>query len=187
MSLQVITGCMFSGKTTELLRLYRESEEAKLLVNHSKDSRYSVRSDVTSHDLKTERSLAFENLEALRREAVYLSASRVFIDEAQFFPNLYDTVKLMVDEDRKHVVVAGLNGDYRRRAFGQIPMLLPIADSVSILHASCSECGKPALFSHRPEASGSVVNVGGALEYVSLCRDHYLNAITNTILSKPLQ
>lgn len=184
MSLQVITGCMFSGKTTELLRLYRESEEAKVLVNHSKDSRYSAHSDVTSHDLNTERSLALENLETLRREAVYVSASRIFIDEAQFFSNLYDTVKLMVDEDRKHVVVAGLNGDYMRRVFGQISMLLPIADSVSILHARCFQCDKSALFTHRKEPSGSAVNVGGALKYVSLCRDHYLNAIPNTILSE---
>lgn len=178
---------MFSGKTTELLRLYRESKEAKLLVNHSKDSRYNADSDVTSHDLNTERSLALENLDALHREALYFSASRIFIDEAQFFSNLYDTVKRMVDDDRKHVVVAGLNGDYMRRVFGEISMLLPIADSVSILHASCVQCGKPAMFTHRKDGSDSAVNVGGALEYASLCRDHYLNAIPDTILSETSQ
>ena len=187
MSLRVITGCMFSGKTTELLRVYTESKDSKLLVNHSRDSRYNTDSNVTSHDFKTSPSIALERLEALRNMSEYWSASRIFIDEAQFFSNLYDTVTRMVDEDRKHVVIAGLNGDYMRKDFGQICMLLSIADSVSILHASCFECGNSAIFTHRKINCKSVINVGGSLEYVSLCRDHYLKAIANTILLETSQ
>lgn len=187
MSLHVITGCMFSGKTTELLRMYRESKDSKLLVNHSRDSRYNTDGNVTSHDFETSESFALESLEVLRGMSEYSSASRIFIDEAQFFSNLYDTVKSMVDDDRKHVVLSGLNGDYMRRDFGQISMLLPIADSVSLLRASCFECGNSALFTHRKINNMAVINVGGSLEYVALCRDHYLNAITNTILSETSQ
>lgn len=173
---------MFSGKTTKLLRLYGECSESKLLINHSNDCRYNSNGDVTSHDLKTESSLALDSLNSLLNKDEYFSASRIFIDEAQFFSGLYHAVTTMVDKHGKHVTLAGLNGDYLRKNFGEISELLPMADSYQLLHAKCFACAGPALFTRRKTSCTSVVNVGTS-DYIAVCRNHYLNAIPPTTIS----
>lgn len=42
------------------------------------------------------------------------------IDEAQFLPDLLEFCTTAADVDRKHVVVAGLDGDFKRQRFGQV-------------------------------------------------------------------
>lgn len=44
----------------------------------------------------------------------------IVIDEAQFFPDLQEFCCKAADEDDKSVIVAGLNGDFRRQRFGQV-------------------------------------------------------------------
>ena len=44
----------------------------------------------------------------------------IAVDEAQFFPDLLDFCKQAADRDAKVVLVAGLDGDFRRRQFGQV-------------------------------------------------------------------
>ena len=53
MSLHIITGCMFSGKTTALMTAYDECDTSKVLINHATDVRYSAEADVTTHDRRT--------------------------------------------------------------------------------------------------------------------------------------
>lgn len=60
----------------------------------------------------------------------------IAIDEAQFFPDLFDSVVRMADDDNKCVYVAGLDGDYKREAFGKdkdMLRLVPHAESVRAL------------------------------------------------------
>jgi thymidine kinase len=44
----------------------------------------------------------------------------IAIDEAQFFPDLLDFSTWAADHEGKHLLVAGLDGDYMRRRFGQV-------------------------------------------------------------------
>jgi thymidine kinase len=44
----------------------------------------------------------------------------IAVDEAQFFPDLLDFCVQAADRDAKVVLVAGLDGDFRRRQFGQV-------------------------------------------------------------------
>lgn len=44
----------------------------------------------------------------------------IAIDEAQFFPDLLDFCTWAADQEGKHLLVAGLDGDYMRRRFGQV-------------------------------------------------------------------
>lgn len=46
------------------------------------------------------------------------------IDEAQFLPDLLEFCTTAADVDRKHVVVAGLDGDFKRQRFGQVCLIL---------------------------------------------------------------
>lgn len=43
----------------------------------------------------------------------------IAIDEAQFFNDLYQFCCTAANEDQKHIIVAGLDGDFRRQKFGQ--------------------------------------------------------------------
>jgi len=181
MSLHMITGCMFSGKTGELLKRYSNSIRPKLLVNHISDSRYNSESNVTSHNLETSESLAIASLEQLRNHVEYKTVEEVFIDEAQFFEDLRDNVLVMVDKDRKHVTLSGLNGDFMRRPLGQLNQLLPYADTCVLLRARCSQCDNKALFSYKKDDRNMTIQVS-ASQYLPLCRDHYLSETANSSL-----
>ena len=70
----------------------------------------------------------------------------VAIDEAQFFPDLYEFVKLALDYYNKHVIVIGLDGDSDRNNFGDIHRLLPLCDDIIKLKALCSVCKDGSLW-----------------------------------------
>ena len=76
------------------------------------------------------------------------------IDEAQFFPDLIPFATGAADAGGKVVLVAGLDGDFRRRPFGGVGALLPHADAITKLASSCAVCGGPAHFSVRLNAEG---------------------------------
>lgn len=175
--LEMIVGCMFSGKSSELIRRIRQHRilgSAMLLVHHQSDSRYDSTA-IVSHDLVRERSHSYSRLEDVRMHPQYERSKVVFIEEAQFFADLYNEVVRMVDIDGKHVVLCGLDGDYQRQPFEQITRLIPFAESVMKCSALCSLCkdGTPGVFSKRIAPSTQREFVGGINEYIPVCRKHY--------------
>jgi thymidine kinase len=112
----------------------------------------------------------------------YAESKLVVIEEGQFFPDLVDFVLSVVDRDKKHCVVVGLDGDAHRRPFGQMLALIPLADKVEKLTAMCKLCGDgtPALFSAAISAEAATaaakgnVCVGAEERYAPMCRRHYL-------------
>ncbi len=157
--LTVITGPMFSGKSTELLRELRRAKLAELGVQafvHAQDTRRGVgnlvshdRQDATTFGLSPTAIPDAKDL-ALR---VRSSIKVVGIDEAQFFgPELVDEVNKLV-QARKRVFVAGLDLTYQGVPFGPLPQLLAYADDVRKLTAVCYYC--------KGEATRSVRYAGG--------------------------
>jgi len=72
------------------------------------------------------------------------------------------------------VIVAGLDGTYKREAFGQILELIPISEKVKKLSAICRECSQVACFTLRlgTDAQRAAINlVGGPELYKPVCRD----------------
>ena len=53
----------------------------------------------------------------------YSSFSVIAIDEAQFLPDLLPFCMHAADVENKHVLVAGLDGDFKRQRFGQVRAL----------------------------------------------------------------
>lgn len=102
----------------------------------------------------------------------------VLIDEAQFFPDLVETVCKWVDDQNKIVFVAGLNSDFKRQPFGSICQLLALADSVQILHSYCKFCEKKsrqkAIFTTRLTSDADEIIIGGTDIYAPVCRYHYI-------------
>ncbi|PRW39184.1 thymidine kinase [Chlorella sorokiniana] len=181
--IEIFMGPMFAGKTTALLRRVAELEArgfSVAVVKSSKDDRYCNASVVTHNGLKRP-CFAAPTLRAFREAAGadYPSFHVIAVDEAQFFPDLHDFCSHAADHEHKRVVLAGLDGDFQRKRFGQVLDLLPMADSVVKLTAHCKFCKQehkqvPALFSLRIAADSRQELVGGADTYAPVCRRHYV-------------
>ena len=168
-------GGMFSGKSTELIRRVKRHaviNNAVLVINSSKDIR-SSESVVKTHDDETYHCVKILDLTGVSIDDYDVVA----IDEAQFFPGLRRFVELALDSD-KHVIVAGLDGDFKQRAFGEMFDLLPLADEVLKLCALCMCCKDGTLgpFTKRclERSQDQQELVGGQDIYKAVCRRHFV-------------
>jgi len=181
-SVHLILGPMFAGKTTRLLERVKQLEESVnanvLLLKSDKDTRYA-KDKVVTHDGRGRECFPVKSLElAVVVETVgvekWNECNVVAVDEAQFLTNLYEFCRVAADKHNKIVLVAGLNGDFKRETFGEVQETLPLCDSVTKLTAKC-KCGRPALFSKRIVDVGDGQElVGGADKYLPACRRCFL-------------
>lgn len=172
--IEVIVGCMFSGKTEELIKQVRRAHIAKQRVQTFKpriDSRYHEK-DVASHDQN--RAAAFPVTDAKELESLIDPATMVVaIDEGQFFgEDLVDVVTRLA-ADGKRVIIAGLDTDWRGRPFGPMPQLMAVAEIVRKQHAICRVCGGPASRTQRLIAATEDIVVGSTEAYEARCRRHF--------------
>jgi thymidine kinase len=172
---------MFSGKSSELIRrINREKSINKkiLVLNFIGDNRYGS-SSVATHDNLKVNCLKLEKLNDITENMIQQYDS-FFIDEGQFFNDLYNVVSKLVDTHHKHVVVSGLDGDYLRNPFGDIIKLIPICDTLDKLKAYCCKCnnGTSAPFTKKSikNKSKNVIDIGGMDKYIPVCRQHYFNS-----------
>jgi thymidine kinase len=171
---EVICGCMFSGKTEELIRRMTRAQIARQKLQVFKpaiDDRYG-REFVASHNSNRIESVPVQN----PREILSLldDCTRVVgVDEAQFFDaSIVEVVERLAMRGIR-VVVAGLDMDYLGRPFGPMPQLLAIAEQVTKLSAICMVCGAPASRSQRITNSAETVLVGAHDSYEARCRAHH--------------
>lgn len=171
--IEVIAGCMFSGKTEELIRRLRRAQIAKLNVKIFKpeiDVRYS-KEEIVSHSEQSLPSVTVKTAKEILDQSD--DAHVIGIDEAQFFDReLVDVVNQLADKG-KRVIIAGLDMDYRGVPFEPIPELLSIAEYITKTLAICVECGNPANMTQRKVASGERVLVGAKDSYEARCRIHH--------------
>ena len=178
MSLDIVLGPMWAGKSSYVIgkiRRYRAIGWEVLVVTNPLDNRYGSQV-VSTHDKEQVAAYAISDLRHLYEDALYQRAKLVIIEEAQFYSGLYAFVKRAVEEDEKHIVCVGLDGDANRQPFGEILSLIPLCDNVEKIKSLCSECkdGTPALFTHRFVTAQTQINVGGEDSYTPLCRKHFL-------------
>lgn len=176
--LTLILGCMFSGKSTELIRLirrYRSIDKKVMVIKHSIDHRYDS-SHVTSHDQEKIESIMTTDLATIKDHPEFKDADMIVVEEAQFFKELYDHVLEWVDTLRKNVIIAGLDGDYNRQPFlgGELLKLIPICDEIKKLTGFCQKCHSEAIFTKRinTDTTDQIV-VGSKDIYIPVCRKHY--------------
>jgi thymidine kinase len=174
--IEVIAGCMFSGKTEELIRRLKRSKIARMQVEIFKpaiDIRYDE-NNIVSHDATSIQSTpvpASSNIMLLGQ-----GTDVIGIDEAQFFDDQLPHVCQTLANQGTRVIVAGLDMDYLGQPFGPIPHLMAIADYVTKVHAVCMNCGDLATHSHRIAGSESIVQLGEKDSYMPLCRTCYVEA-----------
>lgn len=168
--IEVITGCMFSGKSTELLNRLKKCSGRYLLVKPRIDTRYSL-NNVSTHSGKKESAIVVASLSELFQN---LKGIQILgIDEAQFFP-----VEIIKDCEKLRklglrIIIAGLDKDYLNNDFESLSGLMKIADSTSKLYAICSRCKSPATNSHRISKEKTTILLGHKNCYEPLCKKCY--------------
>jgi thymidine kinase len=168
--LTVITGPMFSGKTTELIRRIHCAEIARqrtIILKPSIDTRSGL--EVVSHSGLRWAAAVAEVASPFRlpREVDVIG-----IDEAQFLgESWFESIDALANEG-KEVICACLSQDFRGAPFGIAQRLLAIADNIVHVKAVCLACGAKdaATKTFRTSASAAQVEIGGADKYQALCR-----------------
>jgi len=171
MSLEVVIGPMFAGKTSHALSLVRKHKalgQRVLILKPAGDTRFGVISEIRTHDGDSLPCMTINTLNAVTHE-IFGTCDVIVIDEAQFFDGLVYFVREAVERQHKDVYVIGLSGDYLRQPFGEILAVIPYANKVTKLSAICA-CGGEAHFTRRLNANTGQVIIGGAESYQSVCR-----------------
>ena len=175
MSLKLILGCMYSGKTTEILRIVnslKHIDEIPIIIKPKIDDRYST-DKISTHNSEKYDCITLNNLNEFKNP---VSNNYIIIEEAQFFKDLLLFVIDQVELRKKNLIVVGLDGDSDRENFGEIHKLLPLCDDIVKLKAYCSLCknGTPGIFSKRLSNKKDKILVGSEGDYIAVCRKCYL-------------
>jgi thymidine kinase len=183
MTLDLIMGPMFAGKSTELLRRVRRYEHAGrkcILIKWQGDTRYEAEPSgaeprgaacITTHDQHHRLAVSACRLSDLDAET--LSADVIAIDEGQFFEDIVEFCsRLAVD---RIVIVSCLDGTFEQEPFPNISRLLSKADTAVKLSAVCTHCKQDASFTKRKMTPGTATSttmivVGGSEMYAPCCR-----------------
>lgn len=171
--IEVICGCMFSGKTEELIRRLNRALIAKQKVEIFKptiDTRYHDQK-IVSHSEREIRSTPVN----FANDIILLAGDCdvVGIDEAQFFDEAIVEVCNTLANSGKRVIVAGLDMDYEGNPFGSMPNLLAVAEYVTKVHAICAQTGELASFSFRLNANEAQVMLGEKDSYEARSRQAF--------------
>lgn len=171
---------MFSGKSTELLRRVRRSQRARVPVVLFKPALDTRSATVRSHDgLEVDAVAVATASQVLEAQRLIPPGGLVAVDEAQFLEGLVPVAQQLLLAGYS-VVVAGLDLDYRGMPFGDMPVLLALADEVVKLSAVCVKCGRDATRTQRlvggePAGLGELVVIGGADSYEPRCLACWVN------------
>lgn len=172
--IEVINGCMYSGKTEELIRQIHRCEYAKQSHKTFKpriDQRYSA-DEIVSHNKGAIDSIVVDKATEIFHH-ITQDTQVVGIDEAQFFGDDIIEVATKLAENGRRVILAGLDTDWKGQPFGPMPKLLAVADVIRKQYAICMECGEAATRTQRMVADEKEVLVGSFQMYEARCREHF--------------
>ena len=175
---EIVVGCMFSGKTSELIRRLTRATigQQRVLAFKPKVDTRNAADSLVSHPGVFEDRQEFWAVSVASSETILAAsadAEVVGIDEVQFFDaGLPDVVERLARRG-KRVICAGLDLDYRGQPFGVVPELMARADQVDKTYAVCMICGAPATRSQRIADSDETVLIGAIAAYQARCRAHW--------------
>jgi len=189
--ISIILGCMYSGKSTELVRRvsrWRAIGMPTVIINSSHDTRTGL--SVRTHSGKTVIAIKLKYLMKLFEtdfsfigeggtSACWRDMAVIAIDEAHFFPDLLEFVKEM-EKHNKIIIISGLDGDYKREPIGDILKVIPLCDDVVKLKAldMRDRDGSEAIFSKRIVEGDEQILVGAQESYIAVSRKNFLDTRT---------
>jgi len=177
--LEVITGPMYSGKTSELIRRIQRAEIADQQVKAFKpviDDRYSD-TKIGSHNGEQVDAYMVKNSSQLVSH-VSEQDDVIVVDEANFFDGRLIANLQSLAYRGHRVIAAGTDQTFRGTPFTPVDGLMAVADRVDKLQAVCQRCGDDASMNQRLDEDGNPANVeeptvkvGGNDIYEARCRD----------------
>jgi len=167
--IEVITGPMFAGKTTELLRrLERYVIAGKSFC--------AFKPETDTRKQKTSISTIRGSIDLMLIPVSTLSkvpdVDVIVLDEAQFFGEEVTSFCQQAKDLGKVVLISGLDMDHNRKPFGNMGDLMCIADSVCKLTAVCS-CGHDAVYTKKISGDKSRQIEIGDQCYIPCCTECY--------------
>ncbi|KAF0981776.1 hypothetical protein FDP41_012433 [Naegleria fowleri] len=175
MPLILITGCMFSGKTTELFAYVEQVEkegQSWVIFKKNIDTRYS-KDHACSHNQVQKKATSTENLMNVLSETK--QHDMIAVDEGQFFSDLVPFCEELVKEG-KTVVVSALNADYKNQPFPVVSALSSLEYTEIIeKKAECQYCKQEnatcSILKDQPDMSATSESfiIGGAESYCAAC------------------
>ena len=177
MSLEIVVGPMFSGKSSYALSYIRRQQAINkkvVVIKPNIDNRYSEEEVLVTHNQETTPCLLWNVDQKLGPTEKILNADVVVFEEAQFFQGLRHFMSWFIRAYTKDVLIVGLDGDAHQNSFGEILDCIPWATKVTKLCALCKICrdGTEAPFTKKLNNDGQQVDVGGCEKYESVCLRH---------------
>lgn len=181
--LEIICGPMFAGKTEELLRILNRLKYAKveyIVFKPLIDSR--SKNSISSRNGQTENAIEIKSPSEildfiLKSEKKY---QLIAIDEAQFLDQEIIDVCLTLANNDFHVIVTGLDKNFKGEPFGYIPQLMVYANKITKLSAICTQCGCEAHYSQRlisgvpANYNSDLILIGDTENYEARCLNHFI-------------
>lgn len=179
---------MNAGKSTALLQSdynYREQGMSTRLLTAQMDTRFGEGSISSRIGLSKEADTFNDSTNLIQWFNELPRVNCILVDEAQFLSKKQvDDLAYIVDHYDTPVLCYGIRTDFQGELFSGSARLLSIADKLTELKTVC-HCGRKATmvvrFGKEGEAtsSGEQVVIGGNERYVSMCRRHYYEALSN--------
>lgn len=168
--LGLILGCMFSGKTTELLRRFRAMPDGSAMAfKHCIDNRYRWDKIVTHRMEAISAEVVSSAVQIIER--IDEETRLVAIDEAQFFDEALLPVSQELARREIEVVMTALDLDSWGNPFPVVQRLLDTVNpSVSVYHVECARCGATACHTQRLTPIVDGLMIGGVGDYEPRCR-----------------
>ena len=173
MKLTLVLGPMFAGKTSFLIEKYKQAKnenKSMIAIKPKIDNRYQP-NQISSHNNIHIPALVVNNLDEIEINSIN-NFDIILIDEGQFFENLNLWIRNLEDFYGE-IIISALNGDFKRKNFGEISLLISRADDIIFLQGQCHFCHRPSSFSKKLSPSENQVEVGGADKYVPVCGNCY--------------
>ena len=182
-SITVTCGPMFAGKTERLMShvdRWRQLPRARVcLVKHCADIRSPPKVVASHGGMERRADFVAETMDQVIEFVKHNRIEMVAIDEGQFFPDLKEGAETLANNGVK-VYVATLDSNFLNHptqdAFPNVKDLLPKAEIIEKLSASCNFCHLQAAFTFKKDPSlgneGTDL-IGGAEKYAPICRSCY--------------
>lgn len=172
MPVSLILGPMYSGKTSELLRLVdRKAIAGKkcLTIKYKADTRYNSNENIlTTHDGNKKSAIPCDG-SLLKLDVDFNEYDVIAIDEGQFMKDL--SLFLKQHNKSKYIIISALAGTFERNEWPSISASIPYASNIEFLTAVCAKCnGENACYNKKINGNeNQITEVGGKDIYQSEC------------------
>jgi len=179
--IQLIIGPMFARKTSTMIGEIERAMIAKkpcLIIKHAVDTRYDHKTSnvaIVTHNGKIFNDCPIVTADCLANvnNDIVVASHSIAISEGQFYNDIVEYANKWADMG-KHIIIEGLNGDYKQQSFKPIADLIPYADDILHLKAICMKClCNDASFTIRLSSDSEQIKIGSDDIYQAVCRNCY--------------